>query len=447
MYEQKNIIQVTNKNLLNSRFYGQAFVLINLFKGIQRYGRMNQSYLHIPSWKKLSKEVIHLEKRLTRSFGVSELKSVPERSAKKRADELEKLLTNNTIINYHGANLNLAREIKRRHGDSVKQFLTCHMTPEKVKNGGDYEKRCSKFIGPALDGYIAVSDFVRDELIKKGIPKEKVFRVYNGIDTELYFILDPIKKDKLKGKLGISPNEKVISYVGRIDHLKGEEILKNIIDNYSKLGDSTTFVIASSNLNGITRMLKYISKTNPKLVKRDKIHFYVDISKFTMDLSYELKKDVKFFFENFYMERGFYKNPIFKGMADFPIPQISDVGLFPTYKEALGLVPLEFIACGVPVIGSDVGGTKEILSKQSNNTIIHIPSIIRDFNPKDLDTLQYKKRLKVLNGVVGKYIESINTLSITKPSEDVLLGRKMIMDHGFSLDSMTSNVFSTYFKK
>lgn len=43
-----------------------------------------------------------------------------------------------------------------------------------------------------------------------------------------------------------------------------------------------------------------------------------------------------------------------------------DLFVFPSYRESLGLVGLEAMACGVPVIGSDIDGIKEYLKHKEN---------------------------------------------------------------------------------
>ena len=40
-----------------------------------------------------------------------------------------------------------------------------------------------------------------------------------------------------------------------------------------------------------------------------------------------------------------------------------DVLILPSYSESFGLVLIEALACGKPVIGSDVGGITEIITK------------------------------------------------------------------------------------
>ncbi len=40
----------------------------------------------------------------------------------------------------------------------------------------------------------------------------------------------------------------------------------------------------------------------------------------------------------------------------------ADMLVLPSFSESFGLVLIEALACGKPVIGSDVGGIKEIIT-------------------------------------------------------------------------------------
>jgi len=60
-----------------------------------------------------------------------------------------------------------------------------------------------------------------------------------------------------------------------------------------------------------------------------------------------------------------------------------DVFVFPTYRvdESLGLVGLEAMSCGVPVIASNMGGPKGYINSGVNGLL---------FTPKDADDLASK---------------------------------------------------------
>ena len=66
------------------------------------------------------------------------------------------------------------------------------------------------------DATIAVSDIVRDRLIRWSVPARKITVVPNGLDvSELSF--DPAARDRIRKQFGIAPDTYVIGALGRLD--------------------------------------------------------------------------------------------------------------------------------------------------------------------------------------------------------------------------------------
>ena len=61
------------------------------------------------------------------------------------------------------------------------------------------------------------------------------------------------------------------------------------------------------------------------------------------------------------------KNTYFVGPKPQPVLadlySVSDVGVFPSYEEPMGMVFIECMACGTPVIGADSGGPKDFVKE------------------------------------------------------------------------------------
>ena len=66
------------------------------------------------------------------------------------------------------------------------------------------------------DATIAVSDIVRERLVRWGVPAGKITVVPNGLDVgELAF--DPAERDRVREQFGLSPDTYVIGALGRLD--------------------------------------------------------------------------------------------------------------------------------------------------------------------------------------------------------------------------------------
>jgi glycosyltransferase involved in cell wall biosynthesis len=66
------------------------------------------------------------------------------------------------------------------------------------------------------DGTIAVSDVVRDRLIRWGVPRRKITVIHNGIDTGAV-VFDPEARARARAQFGIAPDTFVIGTLGRLD--------------------------------------------------------------------------------------------------------------------------------------------------------------------------------------------------------------------------------------
>ncbi|MGH3280488.1 MAG: glycosyltransferase [Trebonia sp.] len=66
------------------------------------------------------------------------------------------------------------------------------------------------------DGTIAVSDIVRDRLIRWGVPTRKITVIPNGLDTAA-LVFDPEARARARAQFGIAPETFVIGTLGRLD--------------------------------------------------------------------------------------------------------------------------------------------------------------------------------------------------------------------------------------
>ncbi|HUB39162.1 MAG TPA: glycosyltransferase [Streptosporangiaceae bacterium] len=69
------------------------------------------------------------------------------------------------------------------------------------------------------DGTIAVSDAVRERLVRWGVPAGKITVIPNGLDVDR-FAFDPDTRDRVRAQFGIAPGTYVIGALGRLDPMK-----------------------------------------------------------------------------------------------------------------------------------------------------------------------------------------------------------------------------------
>lgn len=75
-----------------------------------------------------------------------------------------------------------------------------------------------------FSGVIAVSDEIRQELIRTGTPAERIRVLLNGVDPEQYRRQSDTRR-RVRGELGLSDNHLVLGAVGRVERQKRFDLL------------------------------------------------------------------------------------------------------------------------------------------------------------------------------------------------------------------------------
>ncbi|KKQ39231.1 MAG: Glycosyltransferase [candidate division CPR2 bacterium GW2011_GWC2_39_10] len=96
-----------------------------------------------------------------------------------------------------------------------KVFSTVHRIEKKNFIQEKFNKGYSLF----LNKFIAVSPLAKDLLLKEGINEKKIELIPNGVEIE------PFSSEEVLKELKIDKDRKVISYVGRMTHEKGHDML------------------------------------------------------------------------------------------------------------------------------------------------------------------------------------------------------------------------------
>ena len=184
-----------------------------------------------------------------------------------------------------------------------------------------------RFVLKRVDVVLAVSESLKEEILKTNIPniEKKVRLNWNTVDINEFKIAnndsDHHSKNNsnynFKNELNIPKDKPIILFVGNIIKRKN---VATIIDAKKQLKSGCVLVVVGDG-----------------------------------PLLNSLKEKVKV--ENV-------EDVIFTGARNdiANVIQSSDLLILPSYSESFGLVLIEALACGKPVIGSNVGGIKEIIT-------------------------------------------------------------------------------------
>jgi D-inositol-3-phosphate glycosyltransferase len=167
---------------------------------------------------------------------------------------------------------------------------------------------------------IVVSSRDEQELLVRhyGADAERIAVVPCGVNLDLF---QPVQKDDARTRLGLRDDDRILLFVGRIEPLKGVDILLGAAAQVEAESDCFVLVIGgdSTAQHGEMAHLRLLAS---ELGISERVSFLgaVDHEKL----------------------------PLFYSAAD--------VCVVPSFYESFGLVALEAMACGTPVVASRVGG-------------------------------------------------------------------------------------------
>ena len=174
------------------------------------------------------------------------------------------------------------------------------------------------------DVVTAVSDSLKDETYRLIKPNQKIETIYNFVDEREYV---PSKTANLKSYFNIQEDEKVVIHVSNFRKVKHvEEVVSSFAYIRKEMPSKLLLVGDGPEMNNIIKQVESL---------------------------------------------GLVKDVLFLGKQDnvSELYSISDLKLLLSEKEAFGLVLLEAMACGVPCIGTNVGGIPEVIDHGENGYI------------------------------------------------------------------------------
>jgi glycosyltransferase involved in cell wall biosynthesis len=78
------------------------------------------------------------------------------------------------------------------------------------------------------DAFVAICSDITDELVAHGVSSEYIVPIPNSVDTTKFLPADPEKKHSLREMFGISQNERVAIFTGRLVTYKGLPLLLRV---------------------------------------------------------------------------------------------------------------------------------------------------------------------------------------------------------------------------
>ena len=169
---------------------------------------------------------------------------------------------------------------------------------------------------------VAATEREKQDLVQYyGAAPSKIAIIPCGVNLDLFH---PIDKEIARKRLGLN-HEKVILCVGRIDPLKGLDQLLKALTHLNGNEAPALMVVggdqhSQNEVQGLQRMVR-------ELHVEDQVSFVGSVAQERLPLFYSA----------------------------------ADICVIPSYYESFGMVALESLSCGTPIVATDVGGMRRII--------------------------------------------------------------------------------------
>lgn len=237
---------------------------------------------------------------------------------------------------------------------------------------GGLKRNRINFMKKHLSKFIAISEAINSDLSEIGVPENKIELIPNGIKVNTELAVNETKEE-----LGMARNKKIFLYAGRLELVKGIDILLKAWENTSS-----------------------IFKESSQLIILGEGAYEIEKDKFDNSISFLGATNMV----NSYLQK-------------------SDYFILPSRYEGISNSLLEAIINKVAVIGSDAGGNTDILNENTgfvfesenhaqlsrilNNTLLDNLDVQEKVN----NAYEYVKENYNLTEVTAKYEELYKDLS------------------------------------
>jgi len=203
----------------------------------------------------------------------------------------------------------------------------------------------------------SVSESLKQHAVSLGANESKIEIVNNGVDTKIFY---PISKEEARKRLGIPADAKVLISIGALVERKGFHRVINLLPSLLTHFPALRYLV--------------VGGASPE-----------------GDWSKRLRKQAK--------RLGLNDVVVFTGAIppeELNLPlSAADVFVLATENEGWANVFLEAMACGLPIVSTQVGGNKEVISDESLGRLVPLndPDVMKQALIEALDTSWDNERI------------------------------------------------------
>jgi len=180
----------------------------------------------------------------------------------------------------------------------------------------------TKIMTSPVTKVIAISEFVKRQLLAAGVPEGKIVVRYLGVDTER-FVPNRQAREEWADRFSIRSDEVILSTVSYLRPFKNPQVLVEACKELRERSIPVRLLVA-----GDGEMLPDLKALAKRVGVEDRVHWLGNVS------------DPR------------------------TLLQATDIFVLASVGEAFGLVLAEAMACGVPVVGSRSGSLSEVVEEE-----------------------------------------------------------------------------------
>lgn len=188
------------------------------------------------------------------------------------------------------------------------------------------------------DLFLSITSIITEELVRCKVDRDKIIKFGNGTDLERFRPLTADDKNALLEDLSL-PSGHIYMYSGRLARGKGLYTLLKAWKDFSATRSNVHLLLVGSG----------------------------------QGLSMDIETNLKDYVENNNLGNSVHFTGAVQHIERYL--QASDTFVFPTEAEALSNSAIEAVACGLPCIGTDVGGVPDIVQHQRNGLLIPVNDV------------------------------------------------------------------------
>jgi glycosyltransferase involved in cell wall biosynthesis len=194
-----------------------------------------------------------------------------------------------------------------------------------------YVRAADRALAPGTALAIAVTEQLIPFMVQdQGFRREQIEVLRNPVDLERFRPPSEAERRETRVALGLEPTARVVTELGRLDRLKGVDVLLEAWKTVTADDESAVLLVVGDG------------------PARESLERSAEASAL---------RGVRFLGQ----------------LADVrPVLWASDVLAMPSRQEAMPMAALEALACGVPVVGSRVGGIPELVTDGENGILVPV---------------------------------------------------------------------------